>query len=220
MVEAVSGSSSAGYGAASTTTNALSANYQMFLSLLTSQLKAQDPLDPLKADEFTNQLVQYSSVEQQIKMNSSLDALIAKTDAANASNLVSYIGKRVSAEGTQSVLTDGYATWEFKSPAAAEDAVVTIRNSAGVIVYKDKVDLSKGTGAYVWDGRMDRGGTAADGTYSISFEAKDAAGKNVSVKTEASGVVDSIDFSGAEPVLKMGDLSIPLSTVTSVTAAI
>ncbi|WP_321345527.1 flagellar hook capping FlgD N-terminal domain-containing protein [Breoghania sp.] len=220
MVDAVSGSSSSRSGAGSASTNALSDNYEMFLSLLTSQLQAQDPLDPLKAQEFTNQLVQYSSVEQQIQMNSNLEMLIEKTNAANATNLVGYIGQRVTADGVQSALSDGYATWEFSSPSDVDSAEVSIRNSSGTVVFTDTVDLVKGSGAYVWDGRMDNGGTALDGTYSIKFDAKDAAGEKVNVTTEASGIVDSIDFSGSEPVLKMGDLAVPLSAVTSVTAVL
>lgn len=220
MVDSVSGASSASSGTASASTNALSSNYEMFLSLLTTQLQVQDPLDPLKAEEFTNQLVQYSSVEQQMKMNSNLDTLIEKVSASNATGMVGYLGQRVTASGDQSVLTDGYATWEFKSPAAADDAEVIIRNSSGVIVYTDKVDLDKGSGAYVWDGRTDSGSTAMDGAYSIEFKAKDSSGKNVKVETEAAGIVDGIDFSGSEPVLKMGDVSIPLSSVTSVATAL
>ena len=219
MVDGVSGSSSASNSSSgSTSTNALSANYEMFLSLLTTQLKVQDPLDPLKAQEFTDQLVQYSSVEQQMKMNASMETLIDKVSASNATNLVGYLGQRVTATGQQSVLTDGYATWEFNASAASDDAEVTIRNSGGAIVYTNNVDLSKGSGAFVWDGQTDSGSTAPDGAYSISFSAKDSQGNNVTVKTEASGIVDGVDFSDSEPVLKIGDLAIPLSSVTSVSA--
>lgn len=219
MVDGVSGTSSSGSTASgSNSTNALSANYEMFLSLLTTQLKVQDPLDPLKAEEFTNQLVQYSSVEQQLKMNSSLDTLIEATNSTNATNLVGYLGTRVSAEGVRSVLTDGLATWEFDASAAADDAEITIRNSSGAVVFTQKADIAKGTGAFVWDGRTDSGTTAPDGIYSISFSAKDDTGRNVSVTTETSGIVDGIDFSDSEPTLKIGDMSIPLSSVTSVQA--
>ncbi|PTW54998.1 flagellar basal-body rod modification protein FlgD [Breoghania corrubedonensis] len=218
MVDSITGSSSAGSSAASNSTNALSSNYEMFLSLLTAQLKVQDPLDPLKAEDFTNQLVQYSSVEQQIKLNSSMDTLIDKVSSSNATNLVGYIGQRVTATGDQSVLIDGYATWEFDASKSAEDAEITIRNSMGAIVYSHTADISKGKGAYVWDGRTNSGTTAPDGAYSIEFSAKDANGKKIDIETEATGIVDGIDFSGSEPVLKMGDVAIPLSSVTSVSA--
>ncbi|MDJ0931602.1 flagellar hook capping FlgD N-terminal domain-containing protein [Breoghania sp.] len=220
MVDSVSGTSSSSEAAvASTSSTALSANYEMLLSLLTTQLKVQDPLDPLKAEEFTNQLVQYSSVKQQIQMNSSMATLIEKVSASNATNLVSYLGQTVTADGNESVLNDGYATWKFNTSAAADGAEITIQNSSGAIVYMDDdVDLLKGSGAYVWDGRTDSGSTASDGAYTISFFSQDNQGKNVSVTTEVVGVVDGVDFSSSDPVLKMGDVSIPLSSVTSVTS--
>ncbi|MEI2383588.1 flagellar hook capping FlgD N-terminal domain-containing protein [Breoghania sp. JC706] len=221
MVSGISGSSSAsGTSTPSSGTNALTANYEMFLTLLTTQLQVQDPLDPMKAQEFTNQLVQYSSVEQQVKMNASMDTLISKVNISNATNLVNYIGKQITATGEQSVLTDGFATWKFDAAAAADDVEVTISNSQGAVLYTDKIDVAKGAGAYVWDGRTTSGVTAPDGAYSISFTAKDAKGAKVEVTTESTGVVDGIDFSGSDLVLKMGDVSVPLTTVTSVSGSL
>ena len=192
----------------------------MFLTLLTTQLQVQDPLDPMKAQEFTNQLVQYSSVEQQMKMNTSMDSLISKVNISNATNLVNYIGKQITATGDQSVLTDGFSTWKFDAAAAADDVEVTISNSQGAVLYTDKIDVAKGAGAYVWDGRTTSGVTAPDGAYTISFTAKDAKGAKVEVTTEATGVVDGLDFSGSDLVLKMGDVSVPLTTVTSVSGSL
>lgn len=220
MVDGITSGSTGASATGSGGQNALSANYEMFLALLTTQLKVQDPLDPLKANEFTNQLVQYSSVEQQLKMNQSMETLIATVSSSNASNLVGYLGTRVTAEGTRSVLGDGLATWKFSASAAAEDAEITIRNAQGAVVFKDKADLSKGSGSYVWDGRTDSGTTAPDGAYSIAFSAKDASGRAVTVKTQSTGVVSGIDFSGSEPVLKIGDVSVPLSSVTSVASSL
>lgn len=211
-------SGSTATGTAKTDASSLSSNYEMFLTLLTTQLKVQDPLDPVKADEFTNQLVQYSSIEQQIKMNSNMETLIASVNSSSASNLVAYIGTQVVADGIQSVLKDGQATWEYDAESDAETAEVTIRNSGGAVVFSESIDISGGSGSYSWDGSTASGVTAPDGNYSISIAAKDSEGNNATVDTQSSGIVDGVDMTGTEPALRIGNILIPLSSVHSVRA--
>lgn len=207
-------------GTSNTDSNTLSTNYEMFLTLLTTQLKVQDPLDPMKAEQFTDQLVQYSGIEQQIKMNANLETLIASVESSNASNLVAYIGTQVVADGVQSVLNDGEAIWEYDAGKGADSAKVTIRNSQGAEVFSETIDLSAGKGTYTWDGHTASGVDAPDGSYSISFAAKDADDNSVSVSTQSSGIVDGVDMTGSEPALRIGDILIPLSSVNSVRASL
>ncbi|AXS41485.1 flagellar hook capping FlgD N-terminal domain-containing protein [Breoghania sp. L-A4] len=207
-------------GGASNDSATLSSNYEMFLTLLTTQLKVQDPLDPMNADDFTNQLVQYSAIEQQIKTNANLDELISSVQSQSAAGLVSYLGTKVVADGVQSVLEDGEAVWGFTSGAGAETAEISIRNSDGAVMFTEKIEITEGSSAYVWDGRTNSGVDAPDGTFSISIAAKDGSGNAVSVDTQMSGVVDGIDLSGTEPILKVGGALIPLSSIHSVSRSL
>lgn len=212
-------SSASGTGGTSTTSNANSAlgdNYELFLTLLTTQLRNQDPLDPADPSEFTNQLVQYSSVEQAILTNQNLEDLIAKVSADEAYNLVGYIGSEVTAAGNETQLTNGSAVWEYNVPADATDAKIEIYNSAGALVYSEEQDLTKGSQTYTWDGKTTGGTDAPAGTYSIKFTATDANDNALAVTTEVKGIVDGVDLSGSTPYLLVGDSRIPASAVTKV----
>lgn len=193
----------------------LIANYDAFLQLLTTQLKNQSPLDPLDANQFTQQLVQFSTVEQAIKSNENLTSLIEVTKAANATNLLSYIGTEVSAAANGTYLRNGQATWQYETSAAGTGQV-TIRNSAGAIVKTDQPPLTAGSHPYTWNGRMTNGQIAPDGPYTIEIGGTAKDGSALSVSTTISGTVTGIDLSAPEPVLKIGSLSVPLSGLRSI----
>jgi flagellar basal-body rod modification protein FlgD len=195
----------------------LSSNYEMFMALLVTQMQNQDPLNPTDTATFTQQLVQYSQVEQQIKTNNYLEDLKALSTTQNATNLVSYIGKTVEVDGTTSQFdgTTG-ATWNFSASARSSDATVTIKNADGDTVYSTSASLTKGDNTFTWDGRTSSGGTAAAGTYSISVTGTDASGNDVDITTDVSGVVTSVDFSGTTPLLTVDGQTVSVWKVTTI----
>src|ERR1044072_5533234 len=93
--------------------NTLTGNFQTFLTLLTTQLKNQNPLDPLDTNQFTQQLVQFAQVEQQIKQNSQLETLISLEKSAQATTALAYVGSTVAIDGQTAALANGKATWTF-----------------------------------------------------------------------------------------------------------
>jgi flagellar basal-body rod modification protein FlgD len=190
-------------------------NYEAFLQLLTTQLRNQSPLEPMDTNQFTQQLVQFSTVEQAIKTNQNLERLIASAAASNALGLVGYIGTTVTAEGSKTQLSGGKAVWQFNSPSNGK-ADIAIRNSAGAVVFTTTIDIPQGTHLFNWDGTMNNGGVVPDGSYSLSVTAKNTDGQLFAVDTLVNGMVDGIDLSGIEPLLKIGDLTIPLSAVRTV----
>jgi flagellar basal-body rod modification protein FlgD len=198
-------------------TASLSNNYTMFMNLLVTQMKNQDPMNPMDTSTFTSQLVQYSSVEQQIKMNSNLSDLKALLTTQNAANMVSYVGKTVTAD-TSSATYDGTnkTTWSFTSSAASPSAKITVKDSTGATVYSTTQTLSKGTNSFAWDGTQTSGGTASAGTYKISISGTDASGSAVTTDTSVSGTVTDVDFSGSTPMLTVGGRSISVYDVTTV----
>ncbi|HZY68608.1 MAG TPA: flagellar hook assembly protein FlgD [Devosia sp.] len=209
------GSTASATGSASGTRQGIADNFDTFLQLLTTQLRNQNPLDPLDTNAFTQQLVQFSSVEQQLKTNDFLSALVQANGNTVQTNAVNYIGKTVSAAGTRSELVNGKAVWNFR----LEDAVtasVNIKDKDGNVVYTENGALQAGAGTFEWNGKTSTGGKAPDGTYTISMTGVNAEGKNVVISTEFTGVVTGIDFTGTEPVLLIGPTRVNLSGVTSI----
>lgn len=198
-------------------TASLSSNYEMFMTLLVTQMQNQDPLNPTDTSTFTQQLVQYSQVEQQIKSNAYLADLKALATTQNATNLVSYIGKTVDVDGASSYY-DGSsaATWNFTSSAKASGATITVKNADGDTVYSTTAALTKGDNSFSWDGNTSSGGTASAGTYTISVAATDSSGNDVTITTDMSGTVTAVDFSGDTPLLTIDGQTVSAWKVTSV----
>ncbi len=214
MAGSVASASSAGTGAANPSRVSIAKNFDTFLTLLTTQLKNQNPLEPLNANEFTQQLVQFSSVEQQIQTNETLKALLATSRTATVTNAASYVGATVTADGSMSQLTNGQARWRLSAPRPVQ-ATLSVRDANGNTVYTERRTLSAGTQDFTWNGRTSTGGFAAEGTYTIRVDAQDANGLNVAVPTELGGVVDGVDLSGSEPVLLIGTARVPIGSVKS-----
>ncbi|MBA4203758.1 MAG: flagellar hook capping protein [Polymorphum sp.] len=208
----------AAQGSSAASKETLLGSYDLFLTLLTTQIKNQDPLEPLDASQYTQQLVQYSSVEQAIKSNQHLESLIAMMQAGQASSYVNYLGSQVTASGASSVLTNGEAIWKANVSEAAS-GTVEIRNSAGAKVYEGPVEFNRGNNTFTWDGKTATGSVMPDGAYTVSFRLSNAAGNKVTPTTQISGVVDRVDLSSGTPYLEIGGVSIPVSSVTSVARA-
>lgn len=202
-----------------TDSKSLSSNYNMFMTLLVTQMKNQDPMNPTDTSTFTSQLVQYSSVEQQIKMNANLADLKALQTTQNAANLVSYVGKTVKVDGSTTTF-DGSsaASWDFTSSAASPSAKITISNASGQAVYSTTQTLSSGSNTFTWDGTTTAGGMAAAGPYTIAVSGNDSSGNAVTATTATSGVVTAIDFSGTVPLITVGGQQISVYDVTSVSS--
>ena len=193
----------------------LAGNFDTFLQLLTTQLKNQNPLDPLDTNQFTQQLVQFAGVEQQINMNQQLTTLIALQKATQTSTAMSFLGSTATVDGTTTKLTNDAASWSF-SVDKPSTATVNIKNSSGALAYSGTYPLSAGTQNFNWDGRGNNGVKWPDGDYTLAVTAKDASGNTVAVSTEVRGTVDSIDLTQNPPVLKIGGQSFSLDKIKQV----
>ncbi|WP_084620397.1 flagellar hook assembly protein FlgD [Devosia chinhatensis] len=211
-VSGVSGTS----GASAASRQTIAQNFDTFLSILTTQLKNQNPLDPLDTNQFTQQLVQFTGVEQQLKTNEFLEALLLNTQSTARSDAVSYIGREVSASGKTAELKEGGAYWTYNAATNVANATVTIKNAAGSVVYVEQGSLSGGNGAFLWDGMGSDGNKQPDGVYTIEIKGTNVSGNTVAVSTSSVGVVTAVDFSGAEPMLTVGRNKIALKDVTNI----
>ncbi len=191
-------------------------SYELFLSILTTQIQNQDPLDPMDSSQYTEQLVQYSSVEQQIKANDQLSDVLSYVQAANASSFVSYVGGEVTASGASTSLKSGEASWTFDAPEAGR-ANIEVRNANGALMYSSVEDVTYGANQFVWDGKSNTGSDSPDGIYTISIRSVDDTGQLGSViPTTIKGIVTGVDFSGTEPILKVGGGRVAVSDVIEV----
>ena len=194
----------------------IASNFTQFLTLLTTQLKNQNPLDPMDTNQFTQQLVQFAGVEQQLKTNDTLGNILTASQSASSASATSYIGKTVTADGSTSQLAGGSASWSLTPARAASKAVITILDSKSNVVATQTTSLAAGSQSYTWNGKTSAGLTAANGNYSIKVSATDATGANVAVDTSLSGTVDEVDLSGTSPVLSIGSQRVPLSSVQTI----
>ena len=219
----VAGFKNAGGSAATTNSTTVSGastsianNFDQFLTLLTTQLKNQSPLDPLDTNQFTSQLVQFAGVEQQLKTNDTLASLLTLNKATTTTAAVGFIGSTITADGAAAQLRGGAAEWKVTVPRGA-NANITIKNAAGAVVQTyPAVTLAAGEQAYRWDGATSVGTKAADGEYTITIDARDVSGAAVTAKTEIKGVVDGVDLAGSTPFLKIGGISVAIDKVKTV----
>jgi flagellar basal-body rod modification protein FlgD len=212
---AVAGAGTAA-GAASTAQKdraGIADNFDAFLLLLTTQLRNQSPLDPLDTNQFTQQLVQFASVEQQIKSNESLNALLSSSRASNIATAATFVGMRVTADGATTQLKDGSAQWSLTLGRSAAQATIDIVDASGNTVATQTGALAAGTQTFSWDGRTSTGQLAPAGAYSLVINARDVSGQPVSVGSEIGGIVDGLDLQGTEPALMIGAIRIPLDQI-------
>lgn len=194
----------------------LADDFSQFLTLLTTQLQNQDPLSPMDSTEFTNQLVQFSQVEQQINQNQKLDDLVA-LQMSNMSSLslgyvgldVSYLSAEFNFEGKDQPIELYYAL-----PQDAGKAKMHIYNENGSIVYSSDVPRSTGKHNLSWDGKLTNGGTAEAGTYTVKIEAlSSATGEPMDTATVVKGRVRGVETQNGTLFVLVGERAVPISNV-------
>jgi flagellar basal-body rod modification protein FlgD len=191
-------------------------NFTAFLQLLTTQLRNQNPLDPLDTNQFTQQLVQFAQVEQQLRSNDQLETLVALQKSSQASAALDFVGKRVVINGATTHLgSEGTTVWTFSSPKPA-NATINIRDEKGQLAFSGSYSVNTGRQDFAWDGRGINGQRWPAGSYTMSITAKDANGQSVAITTDIQGIVDSADVSQTPPVLAIGDISFTLDQVKRV----
>src|SRR5882724_11050954 len=168
-------------GTANTT---LAGNFQTFLTLLTTQLKHQDPLTPLDTNQFTQQLVQFASVEQQLKTNDQLTSLVSLQQTAQSTQALTFVGKTAVVDGSTAALTHGSATWKLSVPTNS-NVSISIANSTGQTVFTGSVPVNAGDHQpFAWNGKGNDGTQQPDGKYKLTATAIDSTGNSIGVSTQ------------------------------------
>lgn len=204
-------------GAATSSSDSFGADFETFLTLLTTQLAQQDPLSPMDTDKFTEQLAQYSQVEQSIKTNTNLERMLESMQADRLTASLDYVGQWVELDGNVVALGDeGGAQISYELPDGAQSASVAVLNKAGDTIKRFDASLGEGLQQAYWDGLGAEGQRMPPGNYWMRVEAADADGGPLSVSTRTGGVVEGVERKGDEISLIVNGLSHALSNVQSV----
>lgn len=207
----------AGSTASNTATAELAENFDSFLTLLTTQLQYQDPLEPMDSSEFTQQLVQFTQVEQSISTNKNLEQLISLQANTQAVAAVGYLGKTVAGKGEMAPLADGAATWSYTLDQTASANVVRIVNSAGKTVKTLTGEVLPGTHTFKWDGKDNSGILQPEGVYSLIANPLDAKGDPTKATVTFSGKVTSVSTEDGNFLISVGGVDLPIENLLSVT---
>jgi flagellar basal-body rod modification protein FlgD len=190
----------------------LAKNFSQFLTLLTTQLKNQNPLDPLDTNQFTQQLVQFA---QQLKQNDQLATLVSLQKTAQSTAALGFVGETVVVDGSTASLASGQANWSLNVPKPAT-VTINIRNSTGQNVFSGSYTMQAGVNDFTWDGKSTNGTQWPSGNYTMTVTAKDTSGQSISVPTEVEGLVNSADLTKNPPVLSVAGQDFTLDKVKRV----
>jgi flagellar basal-body rod modification protein FlgD len=195
----------------------LADDFDSFLRLLTTQLKNQDPLAPLDANQFTQQLVQFSAVEQAIKTNDALGQLLSVMRGDQIARSVDYLGAEVEAEGQTIQLGEGDpARVHYRLDQSAAQVRIEIYDAAGRLVASQQGATGPGSHSLDWNGRSQNGAPLPAGLYRVEVAASDTAGQAVPVTTTIRGVVDGVEIDGDRLMLSIDGVLMPLDSITSI----
>lgn len=195
----------------------LAGDFSQFLQLLTIQLQNQDPLSPMETNEFTNQLVAFTSVEQQINSNQKLDSLIALQLGNSIGSAISYVGNEISYVSSEFNYDGTNAnTIKYSLNDQAVESTLRVLDENGSIVYETSAATAVGQNEFVWNGELSGGGTAAPGTYSIAIDALDTNDAGVGSTIVVNGLVSGVETQNGQVFAIVGERAVALGNVLSV----
>jgi flagellar basal-body rod modification protein FlgD len=195
--------------------NRIASNFQDFLKLLTTQLQHQDPTAPLDTNQFTQQLVQFAQVEQQLATNSHLERLINVQETTQLTALTPLIGRTVEADSDKVALQSGEARGSYTLRADATSVTITIRDATGRVVAQGPGETRAGRQEFTWDGVTGNGQRWPDGAYSVTVQAQYGSSLET-VPTTVIGRITGAERSGGALMLAMGPLQVATSAIRAV----
>lgn len=201
---------------ASPSAPSIGSNMNTFLTMLTTQLKNQDPTAPMDTNQMTAELVQFSQVEQAITTNSKLDTLIQAQQAGQMVGAVPLVGHSVQYNGNSIDLSNGQAQFSYTIPPGTANADISILNGSGQVVDVAKGDVTAGTHSFTWDGSTTSGKKAVDGTYAVRINATDTTGNSVTTTVAATGKITGVEMQNNQAVVSIDGVTTPISSITSI----
>ena len=188
-----------------------------FLKMLLSQIKNQDPLNPMEGTDFSAQLAQFSSLEQLFGVNKNLQSIMDDLNGTNRFQTMDFIGKEIVAKGDVMSLEEGGTSAGSFNLDSAADCAVSIADSDGYPVRNIYLGvLEGGQHSFEWDGRDASGNLMEPGTYEFRIGALDKDQQPVPVETRIMGRVNRVNMEGGSPILYVGKIPISVSQVIDI----
>lgn len=190
-----------------------------FMKLMITQMKNQDPMNPMQSHELAAQLAQFSSVEQLQNVNQTLTEMKASQKPTETFQALNFIGKSVMGDSAKVTRLKGDREHEFNFtlPADAKETTIKVRNANGEVVRTVNLkDLKKGENSFRWNGLDERGNSVITGEYQFLAEATDGIGKKLAIKTDFEGMITGVNFASDGPVLLVGQQSVKLKDVKKI----
>jgi flagellar basal-body rod modification protein FlgD len=211
-----SSSSSSAAASSALASSQIAGNFQSFLTLLTTQLQNQNPLSPLDTNQFTQQLVEFAGVQQQLNTNDSLATLVSLQQTAQSTQALGFVGKTAVVNGSTAALTNSTATWQLSVPTAST-VTVNITNSTGQTVYTGNYTAAAGNNQpFTWNGLGSDGTQLPDGSYTLAATGKDSSNNTVAIATQVEGVVNSVDLTQSPPLLSINGQTYTVNQIQSI----
>ena len=192
-----------------------------FLSLLVTQMRNQDPLDPMKGTDYAAQLAQFSSLEQLTNIDAdiqqSLNSNALMTNSITNALAATFIGKGVRASASSFQYSgNGPVNLGYSLTASGDSATVKIYDDAGNVVRTLNGAAVKGLNTISWDGTNDRGETVGSGNYTFKVQATDKHGSALDVSTYVIGKVSGVRFKADGAVFVIDGVEVPLSNILEI----
>ena len=198
----------------------LAGDMDAFLLLLVTQLKNQDPLSPLEPTEFTNQLVNFAGVEQQIATNDNIEKLLSVQNAVLASAVIWFVGKEVVADTNGKLpLQNGEATFEYTLGSSASNVVMTISDDEGRILFTKAGETGVGKHEVIWDGKDGKDQTMPDGSYNLAITPLAFSGETIEHTIRVKAVITGISLANGETKMDASGVTIPFEKIETITKA-
>jgi flagellar basal-body rod modification protein FlgD len=195
----------------------IASNFTTFLQLLTTQLQNQDPLSPMDTNQFTQQLVEFAGVEQQMKTNDTLSTLVSLQQGAQTTQALAMVGATVVVNGSTAQLANNQATWSMSSTQPAT-ATISIASSTGQTAYTGTMTVNSGSQNFVWNGQGNDGTVWPAGNYTLTATGTSASGQTTAISTQVQGTVQSVDLTQTPPVLTVGGQNYKLTQIQQIVA--
>jgi flagellar basal-body rod modification protein FlgD len=194
----------------------LTATFETFLQLLTTQLKSQDPLSPMDTEKFTSQLVQFSSVEQALKTNRQLEQLVSLTRTSAAAAGLAMVGRTVRVDGSRMLVDGSGGSTVYELDGPAKSVTVRVFDADGRLVHSAAGTNAAGPNRFDWDGKLLDGRRAEAGLYRIAVAAVDAGGAPVDVRLERTAVIEAVETGDSGLVLLADGIPLAAESVRAV----
>ncbi len=192
----------------------LTADYNLFLKLLTTQMQNQDPMNPMDSAQYTQQLVQYSQVEQSIAQNKTLNSILSGLNMTSLTTSSSMIGQPVQLDSDKAGLSaTAPAQWEWSTTTAITKLTATLTDAKGTKVDSFDIDVKGSSGQFSWDGTTSKGEKYTDGLYQLTLTGTTDAGAKIPTTAKATGKVTDVQMLNGAPVVSVNGAQYPTSMI-------